>query len=126
MNPVEDFIYRQESEVKEMMLYLHELLLARELQPKISFRIPMYYGNTWVCYLNPLKKGGMELAFCRGNELANASGVLRNYGRKQVMGIRYQKLADINEIAVLEILDEAIVLDQSKSYKSKRAGKKSK
>jgi len=125
MNPVEDFIYQQEESVKEIMLYLHDLMLSRDLRPKISFRIPMYYGKSWICYLNPLKKGGLELAFCRGNELANASGILEDKGRKQIMGVSFQELRDINETAVLEILDEAILLDETVKYASKRKRKKS-
>jgi len=120
VNPVEDFIYQQEECVKEIMLYLHDLMLARDLRPKISFRIPMYYGKSWICYLNPLKKGGMELAFCRGNELANSSGILKSKGRKQIMGVSFYKLTDINEAAVIEILDEAILLDETVKYASKR------
>lgn len=120
MNPVEDFIFQQDEAVKELLLYLHDLIISKNLQPKISFRIPMYYGKSWVCYLNPLKNGGVEFAMCRGNELANASGLLQNYGRKQVMGIRYQTLSDVNEAALLEILEEGIVLDQTIKYASKR------
>jgi len=123
MNPVESFIYEQEDEVREMMLYLHDIMLSRNLRPKISFRIPMYYGKSWICYLNPLKKGGLELAFCRGNELENASGILQANGRKQIMGVSFHKLTDINELAVLEIIEEAIVLDTTVKYASKRKKK---
>lgn len=118
MNPVEDFIYQQEESVKEIMLYLHDLMLSRNLRPKISFRIPMYYGKSWICYLNPLKKGGMELCFCRGNELANASGILKANGRKQITGVVFHDLKEVNEIAVLEILDEAVLLDETVKYVS--------
>lgn len=112
MNPVEDYIYSQKSNQKELMLHLHLWLLQTgKLKPKISYGIPFYYGKRWVCYLNPLKNGGVELAFTRGNELKNESGILDNKGRKLVYGIDLDSLETIPHELLDKVLREALELD---------------
>ena len=113
MNPVEEYIYSQKGAQKDLMLHLHLWLLQTgNLKPKISYGIPFYYGKRWVCYLNPLKTGGVELAFTRGNELKNESGILNNKGRKLVYGIELESIEKIPHEALDEVLGEAIRLDQ--------------
>jgi hypothetical protein len=64
--------------------------------------------------------GGIEFAFPRGNELSNEQGLLEERGRKQVRGVIFNKLSDIPWPALREILQEAIVLDETIPYKSYR------
>ena len=121
MSEAEDFIYTYEGNQREIMLYLHNQLTTElNLIDKIRFDIPFYYGKSWICYLNPSKDGKIEFAFVRGNELSNEQGLLSNKGRKQVYSITFEKMKDIPQNALDEVIQEAILLDESKPYESKR------
>ncbi|MCI5082247.1 MAG: DUF1801 domain-containing protein [Saprospiraceae bacterium] len=121
MLTVDDFIYQQEAKQRELLLYMHQLLTDEfELQCKIRYKIPFYDRKTWICYLNPLKNQGIELAFVRGNELSNEQGLLSSKGRKQVYGVEIQEIADIPLGSLKEVLHEAVLLDDTTPYASKR------
>ena len=120
MTAVEDFIYQYEGNQRELLLYFHHLLTTDlNLEDKIRFKIPFYYGRSWICYLNPTKDGKIEFAFVRGNELSNSQGILDSKGRKQVYGVEIYDTKDINEELILEVMHEAILLDETTPYESK-------
>ena len=120
-----DYIESLENEVqRDLMLHLHELICTfPNLEGKIRYKVPMYYLHSWLCYLNPLKDGGVELCFIRANELSNAQGLLHFKDRKQVAGISFYKINDIPTEPLLEILQEALLLDETMPYASKRKKK---
>ncbi len=121
MTEVEDYIYDFDGSQRKIMLYIHRLLVAElNLTDKLRFKIPFYYRKSWICYLNPLKNGKIEFAFVRGNELSNYQGILDNKGRKQVFGIEFEKVSEIPVREINEIIQEAIMLDETKPYESKR------
>lgn len=121
MSDVEDFIRQYEGSQREVLQYFHHLLAGElGLTDKIRFRIPFYYQKTWICYLNPTKNETVELAFIRGNELSNDIGILDNKGRKQVYGIEFQQLNKIPEDEILTVIQEAMILDETTPYASKR------
>ncbi|MFN8865371.1 MAG: DUF1801 domain-containing protein [Flavobacteriales bacterium] len=123
MAEVTDFIYSTEGSQREILLQLHELLSSDlELTDKIRFKIPFYYRKSWICYLNPIKGNGIELAFLRGNELSNTHGLLEARGRKQVAGIALYNTADMPMREITEIIHEAILLDDAVPYAAKRRG----
>ena len=122
MSEVEDFIYQFEGNQREIMLYFHSLLVTDlGLTNRIRYKIPFYYRNSWICYLNPFKNGAIELAFIRGNELSNVQGILEARHRKQISGMVFEKFDDIPYKEISEIIQEAILLDETVPYKSKRA-----
>ncbi len=124
MTEVEDFIYQFEGEQRAVMFRFHNLLtLELNLISKIRFKIPFYYGKSWICYLNPTKDGKTEFAFVRGNELSNDLGILESRGRKQVYSIAFEKVSEIPMQQMNEIIHEAILLDETKPYESKRKKK---
>ncbi len=124
MSAVEDFIYQFEGSQREVMLYFHDLLTVElNLTEKIRFKIPFYYGKSWICYLNPKKDGKIELAFVRGNELSNYQGILDDKGRKQVCSVEFEKVSEIPIQQMNEIIQEAILLDETTPYESKRKSK---
>jgi len=107
-----------------VMLHLHKWLTTNlNLADKIKFKIPFYYGRSWICYLNPQKNGNIEFAFIRGNELSNVQGMLDSKGRKQIRGIEIEKVSAIPMKLMNEIVQEAILLDASKPYQLKRKNK---
>jgi hypothetical protein len=121
MTKAEEFIYHHEGQQREIMLYLHHALVNEfNLTSKISYKIPFYYRKSWICYLNPTKDNKVELAFTRGNELSNMNGLLEFKGRKQVAGMEFYQLKDIQKKAISEIIHEAILLDDSVPYSLKR------
>lgn len=116
-----NFIYGKEGVQRDILLHLHGLLSTfPEVTGKIRYRIPFYFRKSWICYLNPIKNGGVELAFPRGNELSNAQGILMANDRKQVRGITFVNVKDIPDETIIEILAEAILLDEEVKYASKR------
>lgn len=124
MEAVLDFIYNTQGPQQQILLHLHELISSYpNVAPKIKYKIPFYYANSWVCYLNPVKPNGVELAFTRGNELSNAQGLLDFKGRKQIAGMSFFAVKDISNEVVHEMLQEAFLLDETVPYASKRKGK---
>lgn len=122
MDAVQSFILEKEGAQKAMLQYFHRLMLEQPgVEAKIRYQIPFYYRKSWVCYLNPVKKGGVELAFLRANELSNEQGLLDFRGRKQVGGIIFYRTNEIPEDAVMEIIQEALLLDEKVAYASKRS-----
>ena len=117
MQEVEEFIYQLDENQRDLMLYVHERLLSQPgVTARIRYKIPFYDRISWICYLNPLKKGGIELAFVRGDELSNAQGILDFKGRKQVCGIELHSLAEIPEETLYEVIQEALMVDESVKY----------
>jgi len=121
---VRDFIEGQDKDRRDLMRYLDHLFSEEMgLVSKIRYRIPFYFNRSWICYLNPIKEAGIELVFLRGNELSNVQGLLDHRGRKQVSGIILNKVSEIPQEAIREIMHEAIILDETVKYESKRKGK---
>lgn len=122
MSPAEDFIYQFEGAQREVLLYLHELLTSElNLTDKIRYRIPFYDGRSWICYLNPTKTGKVELSFVRGKELSNAQGLLESKGRKQVSSVTFTSVREIPLEVLYEILQEAILLDETEAYRGPKS-----
>ena len=125
MTDIEDFIYNYEGSQREIMLYIHNILsFELNLKDKLRFKIPFYYRKSWICYLNPTKNNTIELAFVRGNELSNSQGLLDNKGRKQVYSLELKKITEIPMKELNEIIQEAILLDETIPYSSKRTKNK--
>ncbi len=113
MDAIENFIADYTADQQAILHYFHQLIKdLPKVSSKISYRVPFYYRNRWLCYLNPKKDGGVDLAFCRGNELSNENGLLEIKNRKLIASITFYKLKDIPKSAINEILHEAILLDE--------------
>ncbi|MCP5062578.1 MAG: DUF1801 domain-containing protein [Ignavibacteriae bacterium] len=121
MRNVEYYIYNFTGQQKEIMEYIHNLMMSfPEIVSKIRYKIPFYYRKSWICYLNPIKNNKVEFAFTRGNELSNEQGLLESKERKQVYSITILDIKEIPRETILEIIQEAILLDETKPYVSKR------
>ena len=121
MDPVLSFIYNLEGAQKLIAEHLHNLITSYpEVVYKIRYRIPFYYRKSWICYVNPIKNGGIELAFVRANELSNENGLLNFKDRKQVAGVIFNSVKEIKEEPLLEVLEEAFLLDETVKYAAKR------
>lgn len=124
MGDVDYYIQNHEKTIKTILEILNASIMNFPgVISKIRYKIPFYYKKSWICYLNPQKSGGVELAFTRGNELADEQGILERKGRKQVKSITYQSIKDIDEASLNIILQEAMLLDDHVPYASKRKRK---
>lgn len=104
------------------MNFLDEFILDFPgVTSKLRYGIPFYYKKSWICYLNPIKNNGIELAFTRANELSNEQGLLDFKKRKQVAGIEIYDLKDFPVTTIQEIVNEALLLDETVPYASKRS-----
>lgn len=121
MSSVLDYIFKQHGNQKEILLFFHDWFTKElKLTSKIRYKIPFYDHKSWICYLNPIKGGKVELAFIRGNELSNKQGLLNAKERKQIAGIEFENLDSIPFDTVREIVLEAILLDEQSPYKGPR------
>lgn len=121
MQTVEDYIYGFEGDQQEVLLYFHDVLTSfPAVTPKIRYKIPFYYQNTWVCYLNPVKPDKIAICFLRGYEMSNEQGLLESKGRKQVLSVEFASVDEIPKKLMNEIINEALFLDETVPYKPKR------
>ena len=120
-----NFIEQYEGDQKEILLYFHNVFLSfPEIEDKIRYRVPFYYRKSWICYLNPTKKGGIDLAFVRANELSNEQGLLDFKDRKQVATVEFFKVKEIPEDTVNAVFQEALLLDETVPYTVRKSQKK--
>ena len=84
------------------------------IELKKKFSIPFYYRFSWIAYLNPIAKNGIELCFISGNELSNHDGRLDFKKRKQIAGISIYQPSDINMGSTLDHFHEALIIDEKK------------
>jgi hypothetical protein len=111
---VEAFFDRLDEERRIIALVLHELIMGAEpsITTKMRYRIPFYDHDTWFCYINPLKRGGVELCFLYADRLDDPSGLLDFKGRKMVGGITCDDVDRIPFEAVDLLLRQAITMAQ--------------
>ncbi|MEO9482302.1 MAG: DUF1801 domain-containing protein [Ekhidna sp.] len=113
MKTIEGFILGLDGQQKAIVSFFHNHLTQHhDLQGKISYNIPVYYRKSWVCYLNPLKNNGIELAFTKGHRLSNDQKLLNKKKRKYVAGIDLFDISSIPEQSINEIIQEALIVDQ--------------
>ena len=118
MITIVDYIIDQPEPAGTIMGYLHDYLMSTypHLTCTMKYEIPFYVGHHWICYLNPKKKGGIELCFTRGLELSNADGILKDKGRKQVSGIEIKSIDSAPIKVIKRTFEEAIILDKESPY----------
>lgn len=118
---VEEYMQAREEDICELMFCIHRHLLAIDgVSTKLSFKIPFYYKNSWICYLNPVKNGGIELCFLHGNKMENPNGLLEMRGRKQVAGIYLHPTEDIPDAVFEVLIPEALRVDELIAKKKKK------
>jgi len=121
---VEDYIYQLEGQQREIMLFFHELLtIDYGLQAKIRYKIPFYFGNSWIVYLNNTKNNKVDFAIVRGKEISNSAGLLESRDRKMIRSVEFASVKEIPQDLVREIIEEAIFLDQTVTYSIKKTRK---
>jgi len=95
---------------------------------KISYNVPFFYGNKSICLVWPatIPRGGIKegvlLGFWYGNRLKDPDNYLTHGTNKQVFYKIFKSPDDIDEAALIKILQEAVQLDKSWSKKTTTRG----
>ncbi|MBX2878111.1 MAG: DUF1801 domain-containing protein [Saprospiraceae bacterium] len=88
-------------------------------QEKISYNVPFFYGNRGICIVWPsaIPRGGIKkgvlLGFWQGYRLPDEDQYLIHGTNKKIFYRIYQSPEDIDEAAIVKLLQEAIALDRS-------------
>ncbi|GAA4344314.1 hypothetical protein GCM10023184_45450 [Flaviaesturariibacter amylovorans] len=91
---------------------------------KLSYNVPFYSRRTRIVFIWPGAVGwggtseGVQLGFCRGNELAD-DGYLEKGTRKQVYMKTFHRTSDIDADRVRALLFEALDADEA-AWRRKR------
>lgn len=89
-----------------------------ELQETWAYGAPFYKGRKRICFLYPASlpysgvKDGVNFGFNSANLLSNDHGLLDLGNRKEVAYIAVLTEKDIRDDLFLEVLHEAVILDQ--------------
>ncbi len=115
----------QNENIRDLLVVLDGILMEIPgMTSKIRHNIPFQDGERWICYLNPVKRNGVELAFLRANELSDVQHVLDIKDRKQVAGITLHHKSEIRMENLRLMAPEALMLDIAFPQASKRTNTK--
>jgi Domain of unknown function (DU1801) len=86
---------------------------------KLSFNVPLFYGNRAICIIWPatVPRGGIKegvlLGFWHGNKLNDSDSYLTHGTNKQIFYKVYKSPEQIRDKPLKKLLKEAVKLDQS-------------
>jgi hypothetical protein len=107
-----DFIYNQKASQHELFLQLHSFIIEYEgLRADIKYKIPFYSKSKPICYINPLKSGGVEVVFWNALKMTESLPLLDLKKRKWMAGIAYENIEDVNFEVFDSIMKEGIACD---------------
>lgn len=121
MNASEKYIEDAPEKYRETLYVLRAIILNSSpfIEEKIAYTVPFFKHFGMLCYIAHGKRG-VEVGFWRGNELSNEQGALTNDERKIVRSLVYQKADEIDEQILMEVLQEAMMLNEEKHKATKR------
>ncbi len=113
MKSVDDFILKRDVSQRKVLNYLRQLIksISPEIREEFKWKVPYYSYRGNLCYLNE-RKGTVEIGFARGKELSKRS-ILSGDG-KEVRHIKYTAAHEPDEETVIEVIKEAMYLNESK------------
>lgn len=91
--------------------------LPATYKEKISFNVPFFYGKRGICIIWPASiprggiKNGVLLGFWYGNKLEDSDNYLTHGTNKQIFYKIFKSVAEIDEMAIVKILNEAVNYD---------------
>lgn len=117
---IEKYIHDAPEKYREILVRLYEIISNSSpfIEEKIAYTVPFFKHFGMLCYIAHGKRG-VEVGFWRGNELSNQQGILSNDERKIVRSLIYEKADDIDEQILMEILQEAMMLNEE-HFKAKK------
>ncbi len=119
MSTVEEFFFDLPKENREICERLRRIILnaVPDFEEKFFYRVPYYFRHRPVTCIWPAgvwggPPRGVFIGFCNGNLLSNEQGIIEMGNRKRFGLIRYFDVKEINEEPIIEILHEAILVDE--------------
>ncbi len=94
--------------------------LPKNCKEKLTYNVPFYYGNRRICLLWPASvpwggfKKGVLLGFNQGYKLKDPVNYLSHGTNKRVYYKIIHSLDEINEQAIIGLLEEAVEIDNKK------------
>ncbi|MFI5135896.1 MAG: DUF1801 domain-containing protein [Chitinophagales bacterium] len=126
MQSIDDFFHDLPKEEKAIALRLREIILqgAPDFKEEFSYGVPYYFRHRRVTCIWPASsaggpKKGVFIGFCRGNEMLNEQKIIEMGNRKRFGLIRFYDVKEINEDVLMELLQEAIMIDEEVGRKKK-------
>jgi len=100
-----DFLDTLDESKASLIAYLdQEFLKIEGIGRKMRYGIPFYDYEKWICYLNPTKKGTVELVFLAGDVMRATFPLLQKRGRKMVAGLELDPQKDVNRDLLVEMI----------------------
>lgn len=119
MSAIDAFFCDLPRDEKEIALRLRQMVLATApvFLEKFSYGVPYYFRRSRVACIWPASapggpKRGVFLGICRGHLMSNEQGIIEMGNRKEFGLIRYFDVKEIQEEPLMEILQEAILVDE--------------
>jgi hypothetical protein len=119
MQSIDDFFHDLPNDEKAIALRLREIVLqsAPDFEEKFSYGVPYYFRHRRVTCIWPASSAGgprkgVFIGFCRGNQMSNEQCIIEMGNRKRFGLIRYFDVREINEGVLMELLQEAIMIDE--------------
>ena len=124
---VNEFIINLPKTERIIVSRLRDLLFETEprFREKLAYGVPYFSRNRRVCFIWPASaplgptNAKVSFGFCYANLLSNTQGLLLKEGRKQVYIARFSSLNEIDEKLLLEIIHEALLVDDLHFRKKK-------
>lgn len=126
MRNIGDFISSLPKDEQIIVKMLRNLIIDADprVQEKLSYGVPYYSRNRRMFFLWPAsalssarskKKAPpmVTMGFCYGNLLSNEQQILNRENRKQVFTIPFSSVSEIDERILLEVVNEAIIIDDN-------------
>ena len=113
-----EFLPEQEWIILDILRNLVKDNLPQYCKEKISYNVPYFYGNKGICIIWPasIPRGGIKegvlLGFWQGNKLEDKDDYLSKGTNKKIFYKIFIGPEDINAAAIINLLKEAIHVDQ--------------
>ncbi|MBP6431417.1 MAG: DUF1801 domain-containing protein [Ferruginibacter sp.] len=108
MNLVDIYIDDLPTHQKQIATKVRSLILqlVPNVQEKFSYKIPFYYYHGIFCFINKIPNG-IDVGFCRGQDLINEFPQLEVKKRKILASIELLTLKDIEQKQLPQIITTA-------------------
>ncbi len=112
-----DLLPENERIITDVLRQIIRQTLPKDCREKISFNVPYFYGNKGICIIWPSAipgggiKKGVLLGFWYGNRLDDVDHYLTHGTNKQIFYKIYQTAEEIDELAIVKLLNEAVRVD---------------
>lgn len=113
-----EYLPEDESLIVDHLRQIVLKTLPRTCKEKLSYNVLYYYGKRRICLIWPGSipwggiRSGVLFGFCYGNKLKDVDGYLTHGTNKQVYYKIFNSIDEINEAAIINLLNEAVELDR--------------